>query len=158
MTHTSTEQSEARIVELEAEIERLRKLHQDAYQRGFQAGSRGLREAYDAVQEVRRQDAWGNTHLTEALIAAEERAEARITELEARVQELEASQAPRVPLPESIPPSPTLWALLTKGMTRKAIELLSSERDRQMYLDRAAKNWAAIRSECITQAKQGGAA
>jgi len=57
------------------EIERLRKMHQDAYQRGLQAGSRGLREMYDAVQAVKRQDAWGNTQLTEALLAAEERAE-----------------------------------------------------------------------------------
>lgn len=59
----------------QAEIERLRKLHQDAYQRGHQSGSRGLREAYDAIQEVKRQDAWGNAQLTEALLAAEERAE-----------------------------------------------------------------------------------
>lgn len=89
----TVENREARIAELEAEIERLRKLHQDAYQRGLQAGSRGLREAHDAAQEIKRQDAWGNAHLTKALIAAEdraERAEARITELEARVQELEA--------------------------------------------------------------------
>jgi len=57
------------------EIERLRKMHQDVYQRGLQAGSRGLREMYDAIQEVKRQDAWGNTRLTEALMAAEERAE-----------------------------------------------------------------------------------
>ncbi len=60
---------------LQAENERLRKLHQDAYQRGHQSGSRGLREAYDAIQEVKRQDAWGNAQLTEALLAAEERAE-----------------------------------------------------------------------------------
>lgn len=57
------------------EIERLHKMHQDAYQRGLQAGSVGLREMYDAVQEVKSQDAWGNTQLTEALMAAEERAE-----------------------------------------------------------------------------------
>lgn len=57
------------------EIERLRKMHQDAYQRGLQAGARGLREMYDAIQEAKRQDAWGNTRLTEALMAAEERAE-----------------------------------------------------------------------------------
>src|SRR5690606_9516447 len=57
------------------EIERLRKVHQDAYQRGLQAGSRGLREMYDTIQAVKRQDAWGNTRLTEALMAAEERAE-----------------------------------------------------------------------------------
>lgn len=57
------------------EIERLRKMSQDAYQRGLQAGSRGLREAYDAVQEVKSQDAWDNTRLTEALMEAEERAE-----------------------------------------------------------------------------------
>src|SRR5690606_39783464 len=57
------------------EIERLRKMHQDAYQRGLQAGSRGLREMYDAIQAVKRQDAWGNTRLTEALMEAEERAE-----------------------------------------------------------------------------------
>jgi len=57
------------------EIERLRKMHQDAYQRGLQAGSRGLREMYDAVQAAKRQDAWDNTRLTEALMEAEERAE-----------------------------------------------------------------------------------
>ena len=57
------------------EIERLRKMHQDAYQRGLQAGSRGLREMYDTIQAVKRQDAWDNTRLTEALMAAEERAE-----------------------------------------------------------------------------------
>jgi len=57
------------------EIERLRKMHQDAYQRGLQAGSRGLREMYDAIQEVKHQDAWDNTRLTEALMAAEEQAE-----------------------------------------------------------------------------------
>lgn len=57
------------------EIERLRKMHQDAYQRGLQAGSRGLREMCDAVQAVKRQDAWGNAQLTEALMEAEERAE-----------------------------------------------------------------------------------
>lgn len=57
------------------EIERLRKMHQDAYQRGLQAGSKNLREMYDATQEVRRQDAWGNTRLTEVLMAAEGRAE-----------------------------------------------------------------------------------
>lgn len=57
------------------EIERLRKMHQDAYQRGLQAGSRGLREMYDAIQAVKRQDAWGNARLTEELMAAEERAE-----------------------------------------------------------------------------------
>lgn len=57
------------------EIERLRKMHQDAYQRGLQAGSKGLREMYDTVQEVKRQDAWDNTRLTEALMEAEERAE-----------------------------------------------------------------------------------
>lgn len=42
------------------EIERLRKMHQGAYQRGLQAGSRGLprglREMYGAIQEVKRQD------------------------------------------------------------------------------------------------------
>lgn len=57
------------------EIERLRKMHQGAYQRGLQAGSVGLREMYDAVQEVKCQDAWDNTRLTEALMEAEERAE-----------------------------------------------------------------------------------
>lgn len=57
------------------EIERLRKMSQDAYQRGLQAGSRGLREVYDAVQKVKSQDAWDNTRLTEALMEAEERAE-----------------------------------------------------------------------------------
>jgi hypothetical protein len=57
------------------EIERLRKMHQDAYQRGLQAGSRGLCEMYDAIQTVKHQDAWGNARLTEALMAAEERAE-----------------------------------------------------------------------------------
>lgn len=57
------------------EIERLRKMHQDAYQRGLQAGSKGLREMYDAVQAVKRQDAWGNAQLTEALMEAEELAE-----------------------------------------------------------------------------------
>lgn len=60
---------------MKAECERLRKLHQDAYQRGFHEGSMGLREAYDAIQEVKRQDAWGNAQLTEALLAAEDRAE-----------------------------------------------------------------------------------
>lgn len=60
---------------LQAEIERLRKMHQDAYQRGLQAGSMGLREMYDNIQAVKRQDAWDNTRLTEALMAAEERAE-----------------------------------------------------------------------------------
>lgn len=57
------------------QVERLRKMHQDAYQRGLQAGSKGLREMYDAVQTVKRQDAWGNAQLTEALMEAEERAE-----------------------------------------------------------------------------------
>ena len=73
------------------EIERLRKMHQDAYQRGLQAGSRGLREMYDAVQAVKRQDAWGNTQLTEALMEAEERAEraeAENKQLRAEVGEL----------------------------------------------------------------------
>jgi len=60
---------------LQAENERLRKMHQDAYQRGLQAGSRGLREMYDAIQTVKHQDAWDNARLTEALMAAEERAE-----------------------------------------------------------------------------------
>lgn len=60
---------------LQVECERLRKLHQDAYQRGFHEGSRGLREAYNAIQEVKRQDAWGNAQLTEAQLAAEDRAE-----------------------------------------------------------------------------------
>lgn len=57
------------------EIERLRKMHQGAYQRGLQAGSKGLREMYDAVQEVKSKDAWDNTRLTEALMDVEERAE-----------------------------------------------------------------------------------
>lgn len=73
------------------EIERLRKMHQDAYQRGLQAGSKGLREMYDAVQAVKRQDAWGNSQLTEALMEAEERAEraeAENKQLRAEVREL----------------------------------------------------------------------
>jgi len=73
------------------EIERLRKMHQDAYQRGLQAGSKGLREMYDAVQAVKRQDAWGNAQLTEALMEAEERAEraeAENKQLRAEVGEL----------------------------------------------------------------------
>lgn len=57
------------------EIKRLREMLQRAFQRGYQSGARGLREMYDAVQAVKRQDAWGNTRLTEALIEAEERAE-----------------------------------------------------------------------------------
>lgn len=75
------------------EIERLRKLLQDSYRRGYQAGSRGLREMYDAIQEVKRQDAWGNTRLTEALMAAEERAERAEAEL-SRCRNSDIGQAP----------------------------------------------------------------
>lgn len=75
------------------EIERLRKMHQDAYQRGLQAGYRGLREMYDTIQAVKRQDAWDNTRLTEALMEAEEReerAEAENKWLRAEVERLRA--------------------------------------------------------------------
>jgi hypothetical protein len=82
-------------------------------------------------------------------------AQAELRRLHARVQELEAAQAQRAQLTEAIPPSPTLWAFLTKGMTLSAIEQLPNDHDKKVYLDRAAKNWAAIRSECITQEKQG---
>jgi hypothetical protein len=74
------------------EIERLRKMHQDAYQRGLQAGSRGLREMYDTIQAVKRQDAWGNTRLTEALMEAEERAERAEAENKRLRAALEAAQ------------------------------------------------------------------
>ena len=74
------------------EIERLRKMHQDAYQRGLQAGSKGLREMYDAVQTVKRQDAWGNAQLTEALMEAEERAERAEAENKQLRAEVERSE------------------------------------------------------------------
>lgn len=72
------------------EIERLRKMRQDAYQRGLQAGSRGLREMYDAVQEVKHKDAWDNTRLTEALMAAEEQAERAEAENKRLLEERDA--------------------------------------------------------------------
>jgi hypothetical protein len=78
-----------------AEIERLREMLQSAFQRGYQSGARGLREMYDAVQAVKRQDAWGNTRLTEALIEAEERAERAEAEnkrLRAEVERLNRQQ------------------------------------------------------------------
>lgn len=83
------------------EIERLRKMHQDAYQRGLQAGSKGLREMYDAVQTVKRQDAWGNAQLTEALMEAEERAEraeAENKQLRAEVERWKRINAEQVKL------------------------------------------------------------
>lgn len=72
------------------EIKRLREMLQCAFQRGYQSGARGLREMYDAVQAVKRQDAWGNTQLTEALLAAEERAEKAEAERSALLAERDA--------------------------------------------------------------------
>ena len=72
------------------EIKRLREMLQCAFQRGYQSGARGLREMYDAVQAVKRQDAWGNTQLTEALLAAEERAEKADAERSALLAERDA--------------------------------------------------------------------
>ena len=72
------------------EIERLREMLQRAFQRGYQSGQRGLREMYDAVQAVKRQDAWGNTQLTEALLAAEDRAEKAEAERSALLAERDA--------------------------------------------------------------------
>lgn len=72
------------------EIKRLREMLQCSFQRGYQSGARGLREMYDAVQAVKRQDAWGNTQLTEALLAAEERAEKAEAERSALLAERDA--------------------------------------------------------------------
>lgn len=102
----------------------------------------------DICTSVRKGGSW---HAYQKWKAQQE----EIRQLRARIAELEATQAQRAPLPEVIPSSPTLWAFLTKGMTLSAIEQLPNEHDKKVYLDRAAKNWAAIRSECITQEKQG---
>ena len=129
------------------EIERLRKMHQDAYQRGLQAGSRGLREMYDAIQEVKRQDAWGNTRLTEALMAAEERAERAEAENKRLREELSKMRAE--------PSDEEIDAIVSKhfqlpgnvsGAYAVIAEVLLSERMRRMAEDAARYRW--LRDPC----------
>ena len=96
--------------ELQAQVVRLQAQNVTAWNRGHAVGAIAVGKLTQQVAEQNQRDAWGNSQLTEALLAAEAARDAA----QAQVARLEADARQWLPFPDNVPPLDKRCAVIVK--------------------------------------------